>query len=162
MCKQAVASTYTMCKQDTASTYTMCKQDTASTYTMCKQGLPFSKPIIRHFISILSSFSIWTATNTINLDPEPSDTRNQTKFKAICLFVLFLLSLASFAEEGSSLIPAGRQELKLVGAQFEFISRQLLTLLTGRSRVRMQIQPKQYCSNKLHTAGHLPHANDDM
>ena len=26
MCKQAVASTYTMCKQDTASTYTMCKQ----------------------------------------------------------------------------------------------------------------------------------------
>ena len=26
MCKQVVASTYTMCKQDTASTYTMCKQ----------------------------------------------------------------------------------------------------------------------------------------
>ena len=24
-------------------------------------------------------------------------------------------------------------------------------------RVCMQIQPKQYCSNKLHTAGHLPH-----
>ena len=40
MCKQAVASTYTMCKQDTASTYTMCKQATPSTYTMCKQGLP--------------------------------------------------------------------------------------------------------------------------
>ena len=116
----------------------------------------FSKLIIRHFISILSSFSIWTATNTINLD------QGIYKFKVICLFVLFLLSLASFAEEGSSLIPAGRQELKLVGAQFEFISRQLLTLLTGRSRVRMQIQPKQYCSNKLHTAGHLPHANDDM
>ena len=30
MCKQAVASTYTMCKQDTASTYTMCKQALSS------------------------------------------------------------------------------------------------------------------------------------
>ena len=45
MCKQAVASTYTMCKQDTASTYTMCKQATPSTYTMCKQGLPLNVTI---------------------------------------------------------------------------------------------------------------------
>ena len=34
-----------MCKQAVASTYTMCKQDTASTYTMCKQGLPNIKYI---------------------------------------------------------------------------------------------------------------------
>ena len=34
-----------MCKQVVASTYTMCKQDTASTYTMCKQALSKKKTV---------------------------------------------------------------------------------------------------------------------
>ena len=89
-----------------------------------------------------------------NFDPKSPDTK--LRFKVLNQSILDGNMIVYFINVFSIMCNIHSQERKLVEAQFEFISRQLLTLLAGRSRVCMQIQPKQYSSNKLHMVGHLP------